>query len=130
MLVHGSEGLATRILPLLDQLPDDEAVLIPLYEAYRAISEALTGEINKPRVNQTAAEMIETESERADDYACAIAEKLSRLTEVKRFWLPLYIETMLSHVFFIGDDENLALSVLAAAMALPIVDESCSRAPS
>ena len=134
MMTLYQEGLPARLLPLLEQLPDDEALLIPLYEAYRAISKALTGVINMPRVNAAAAGMIETESERADDYACAIAEKLSRLTEVNYYWRPMYIEMMLSHVFFIDDDANLALSVLGAAMALPVVrddvDAPCSRVPS
>src|SRR5258708_8335991 len=70
----------------LPQLPADAAALIPLYQAYRASAEALRAVINEPRTPSLAADLIGDEFERANNHACAIAEKLSRLTSVPKFW--------------------------------------------
>ena len=53
----------------LAALPADEAVLLPLYAAYRGAAEALQAEFNKPRTTGLAADRLEDEIDRANDYA-------------------------------------------------------------
>ena len=118
------DNYAIRMAPFIDSLPADEAVLIPLYRAYRAASEALVGVHNQPCfANELALQMIDEEHERACDHACAVAEKLRGLTSLERSQRESYIEVMLSHLFFTGGDESDVLRTLAAAMALRIVEE-------
>ena len=113
-----------RMKPFIDGLPSDEAVLIPLYDAYRAASEALLGILNQPRVEiWGAADLIDAEIERADGCACAVATKLSRLKSIKGSQRQNFIETMLSHRLHCGFDESEVLEILAAALALPITEE-------
>ncbi len=106
----------------LAELPADEAVLIPLYEGYRAIDEALTGVRNKPRCQTPASGLIEDEQERARNYTNAIIVKLSQLTSIKSFWTELYLDTMLSHNFYTGGGATEALEVIAAFNALRVVE--------
>lgn len=98
---------------LAEGLPADEAVLIPLYEAYRAADKAMQGIFNMPRCGNRAGDMIEEEQERARGYRNAIALKLSQLTSIKEFWTELYLETMLSHCFECGGGASEAAEVIA-----------------
>jgi hypothetical protein len=107
----------------LATLPSDETVLIPLYEGYRASSEALLAVLNKPKTQGLAAALIQDEIQRADDHACAIAVKLSQLTSV--YWSELYLETMLSHNFYVGGGSREALEVIAKFSALRITETAC-----
>ena len=109
----------------LTMLPADAAALIPLYEAYRASEVALRAVLNEPRTQRLAADLIEDEIMRADDHACAIAVKLSQLTSVPEFWSGPYLETMLSHNFFVGDDSSEALEIIAKFNALRITETPC-----
>jgi hypothetical protein len=109
------EGLAD-----LDELPPDEEVLIPLYEAYRAMDQALQFIYNRPR-SAGAHDLITSEQDRAHDRAEAIAVKLSQLTSIGSFWTEIYQETMVSHCYYTGGDGADALQVLAKASALPVV---------
>lgn len=108
----------------LAALPADEAVLLPLYAAYRGAAEALQAEFNKPRTTGLAADRLEDEIDRANDYACAIAVKLSRLKSVTKRWRGLYLETMVSHSFFIGGDATTAETAIEMAAALPVREKS------
>ena len=104
-------------------LPADEAVLIPLYEAYRAISESLTAVMNKPRCGDDAANLLQEEQDRVDAMLCSIASKLTGITSVKWFWREMYAKTLLSHAFFSGGNMNDVLQVAAEANALPVVKD-------
>ena len=115
---------SVRPQPAIDaaDLPLDEAVLIPLYQAYRAIDEVLQGVFNKPRTKGLAADLIEDEQERARCSTDVIAAKLSQLTSIKSFWTELYLETMLSNCFYTGGNADDALEVLAQAKRLPVTE--------
>jgi hypothetical protein len=106
-----------------DDLPDDEAALIPLYEACRAANEALLAVYNKQHVEGDAANYIGGEYARMSDRACAVAGKLLRLKAIKQAWRDKYIEVLLSHVFFTGGSPDLALKTLNAVLALPVTKE-------
>jgi hypothetical protein len=97
--------------------------LIPLYEACRAMDQALQYVYNMPR-SAGAHGPISDEQERARDRAEAIAVKLSQLTSIRSFWTEIYQETMVSHCFYTGGNGADALQVLAKANALSVVDES------
>ena len=117
----GHPGFNIFLEQYLATLPSDASALIPLYEAYRASAEALHAVLDKPRTRGLATNLIEDEIERANDHACAIAVKLSQLTSVTELWSGPYLETMLSHNFFIGDDSSESLTaVIAKAKALRI----------
>jgi hypothetical protein len=113
---------APRAFPT-DDLPDDEAALIPLYEACRAANEALLAVYNKQHVEGDAANYIGGEYARMSDRACAVAGKLLRLKAIKQAWRDKYIEVLLSHVFFTGGSPDLALKTLNAVLALPVTKE-------
>jgi hypothetical protein len=115
----------TTLKRYLSSLPTDESVLIPLYEAYRAASAAMLGILNRPRVTRAAVEVIESEIERMDDRASAVAAKLSQLTSIADFWRESYLEVMLSHVFFSGAGN--ASEVLAKASALPVIERETAN---
>jgi hypothetical protein len=107
----------------VQQLPADEAVLIPLYEAYRAANEALISIYNKPRVKDEACHLIGEECERISSLACAVADKLSQIKTVKSFWREMYAETLLSHVFFTGGGMKEVIKIAAAANAVKVIDD-------
>jgi hypothetical protein len=52
---------------------------------------------------------------------------LSQLSSIKNCWRDRFIETMMSHVFFVGGNAGDALSVQTAAGALPVVDEASQQ---
>ncbi len=106
----------------LPQLPADAAALIPLYQGYRASAEAWRAVLNKPRTQGLPSDLIGDEFERANDHACAIAVKLSQLTSVPEPWSGPYLETMLSHNFFVGDGSSEALEITAKFNALRITE--------
>jgi hypothetical protein len=108
----------------LATLPSDASILIPLYEAYRAAHDAMLGVLNMPRTNGAGADILEDEIDLMSSRACAVAVKLSGLTTVDGFWRDLYIETMMSHVFFIGDDP---LQALAKASAVPVDEQETAH---
>jgi hypothetical protein len=101
-------------------LPHDEAILIPLYQTFRAISDAGQLFYNMPRTSDDAADLIEEEIQRADSLACAIAERLRALPSVKSFWQELLAEVLISHDFFTGANMNDVLNTAAYVSALPI----------
>jgi hypothetical protein len=111
----------------LPQLPADAAVLIPLYEAYRAAGAAMMSVFNKPRAGDDASEFIWGDIEKMNDSACAVAVKLSQLTSVSDHWRDSYLETMLSHNFFVGDDSSAALEVIAKFNALRVTETPTSH---
>jgi hypothetical protein len=113
-----------RMASFVGGLPADEAVLIPLYEAYRAANDTLISVHKQPHVQGVAADIIASESERVADFACAVAAKLSQLSSIKDCWRERFIETVVSHVFFVGGNASDALRVQTAASALPVVGES------
>lgn len=112
----------TRVAPFFASLPADETILIPLYEAFRASSEALVGILNQPRFRNTEAEdRLDEEIERADDRACAIAEKLSQLSHIiSEEWRSAYVETIVSHALFCGANIDEILKSLTAARSVPV----------
>ena len=118
-------GLWSRFRERTDiaELPADEEVLIPLYDAFRAMDRALQSVHNMPR-SAGAHGPIFAEQERARARAEAIAVKLSQLTAIGSFWPEIYSATMVSHCFYRGGDAADALQVLAKANALDVVDES------
>ena len=113
-----------RMASFVDGLPLDEAVLIPLYEAYRAANDMLLAVNKQPHLQGLAAEIIASESERAADFACAVAFKLRQLSSIEDRWRERFIETMLSHAFFVGSTATEALRAQTAASDLPIVGET------
>ena len=117
----GEERDFNKILELsLATLPSDEKILIPLYEAYRAAGDALMGIMNMPRISKEPAGIIEDEIERMNNLACAVAVKLEHLASIDSSWREMYLEQMLSHVFFIGGGAAGALEVVAKASVLPV----------
>ena len=114
-------NFSLRMASFIDGLPIDEAVLIPLYEAYRAANDTLLAVSKQPHVQGIAADIIAGESERLADFACAVAAKLSQLTSIEARWRERFIETALSHAFFIGGDAMEALSAQTAASNVPVV---------
>jgi hypothetical protein len=112
-----------RMTSFVDSLPADEAVLIPLYEAYRAANDTLVGMGKQPHVQGLAADIIASESERAADFAKVIAVKLSQLSTIKESWRERFVDAAVSHVFFVGGDGVDALSIQKATRALPVVPE-------
>jgi hypothetical protein len=119
----GRPGFDDFLQRQLAVLPADAAVLIPLYEGYRAIDRALSAVFNMPRA-KGARDLLEDESERASDYACAIAVKLGQLTSVPSYWTEMYLETMLSHSFYTGGNAKDAQSVITKAKALRVTETS------
>ena len=113
-----------RMASFVDGLPLDEAVLIPLYEAYRAANDMLLAVNKQPHVQGLAAKIIASESERAVDFACAVALKLRQLSSIECRWRDRFIETMLSHAFFVGGNAADALNAQTTASDLPVVGES------
>jgi hypothetical protein len=109
-----------RMASFIEGLPPDETVLIPLYEAYRAANEAIVSVGKQPDVRGVAAEIIASEGRRAADFASAVAAKLSQLSVVEDSWRERFIETMVSHVFFVGGSAGDVVRVRAAASALPV----------
>jgi len=112
-----------RMTSFVDGLPADEAVLIPLYEAYRAANDTLVSMGNQPHVQGLAADIIASESERAADFAKVIAGRLSQLSTIMENWRERFVDAAVSHVFFVGGDGVDALSTQKAARALPVVPE-------
>jgi len=125
-MVEPQTDFSVRMASFVNGLPPDESVLIPLYEAYRAGYEALIGVHNQPRVQGLAAQIIESESLRVIDFACAVAVKLSQLASIADRWREPYIETMVSHVFFVGGNAGDAQNALTAAGALAVAGETSS----
>jgi hypothetical protein len=112
-----------RMASFIHGLPIDEAVLIPLYEAYRAANDTLVAVSKQPHVQGLAADIIASESERVADFACAVAVNLSQLSSIKDRWRQRFIETMVSHAFFVGGHAREVLSAQTAASALPVVGD-------
>lgn len=104
---------------ILDNLPADEAVLIPLYEAYRRTGEALLGVLNKPR-SLAADHLIDMEIDRTHDAMTIIASKLEKLPKINWYWREMYVETMSAYAFSIGENSNQVLNVMAKAAAVPV----------
>jgi len=123
IVTESQSNFGVRMASFVDGLPIDEAVLIPLYEAYRAANDTLLAVNKQPHVQGLAAEIIASESERAADFACAVALKLSQLSSIEGRWRERFIETMLSHAFFVGGNATVALSAQTAASDLPVVGE-------
>ena len=112
-----------RMTSFVDSLPVDEAVLIPLYDAYRAANDTFASMRKQHHVQGLAADIIASESERAADFAKAVAVKLSQLSSIKESWRERFVDAAVSHVFFVGGDGVDALSIQTAARALPVVPE-------
>jgi hypothetical protein len=126
-MVEPQTDFSVRMASFVNGLPTEESVLIPLYEAYRAAYAALISVHNQPRVQGLAADIIESESVRVIDFACVVAVKLSQLASITDRWREPYIETMVSHVFFVGGNARDAQNALMAARALPVAGETSSR---
>jgi hypothetical protein len=121
-----STTLAQRFLDhqrFANQLPNDEATLIPLYQMFRAMSAAGMYIFNMPRAQAGSPDLIEAEIERVDSLACAIAERLRSLPSVKPFWRQLLTEVLLSHDFFTGGSMADVLSTIAHINSLPADDD-------
>src|SRR5436190_2172999 len=102
-MAQAETDFSTILENSLATLPADEAVLIPLYDAYRLAAEVLMGIFNQPRAQTEALEAIlEGEIERMNDHACAVAVKLSHLRSVSSCCRDSYVQTMVSHAFFTG----------------------------
>jgi hypothetical protein len=123
IVTEPQSDFSVRMASFVDGLPVDESVLIPLYEAYRAANDTLLAVNKQPHVQGLAAEIIASESERATDFACAVALKLRQLSSIKDRWRERFIETMLSHAFFVGSNATEALREQTAASDLPVVGE-------
>jgi len=100
----------------------DEEVLIPLYDAFRAMDRALQSVQNMPRsagahgpIRRTGASTVPRGSHRRQTLPADVDRELLDRD---------YQETMVSHCFYSGGDAADALQVLAKAHALPVVDES------
>jgi hypothetical protein len=113
-----------RMASFIEGLPADEAVLIPLYEAYRAANETFFSLSKQEHIQGMAADIIASESRRMSDFACAVAARLSRLSSIKDRWHQRFLDTLVSHVFFVGGSASDALRVQAAARSLPVIAES------
>ena len=108
----------------IDGLPADEAVLIPLYEAYRAANDTLVALSKQEHIQGMAADIIASEGQRMSDFACAVAARLSQLSSIKDKWHQRFLDNLVSHVFFVGGSACDALRVQTAARAFPIIAES------
>jgi hypothetical protein len=121
MLKPMKKAKAKKALIDVAKLPAGEEVLILLYEAYRAMDQALQAIYNRPR-SVGAHGPIDDEQERARDRAIAIAAKLSQLTSIRSFWTGIYQEIMVSHCYYTGGDGDDAVRALAKAMLVPVDD--------
>jgi hypothetical protein len=113
-----------RMASFIEGLPADEAVLIPLYEAYRAANDTFFSLSKEEHIQGMAADIIASESRRMSDFACAVAARLSKLSSIRDHWHQRFLDTLISHVFFVGGNASDALRVQAAARALPVIAES------
>jgi hypothetical protein len=113
-----------RMASFIEGLPADEAVLIPLYEAYRAANDTFFSLSKEEHIQGMAADIIASESQRMSDFACAVAARLSQLSSIKDYWHQRFLDTIVSHVFFVGGSAGDALRVQAAARTLPVIAES------
>jgi hypothetical protein len=118
--VHSTPRRTASKIKSLKKLPDDEEVLIPLYQAYREINRGLQYIYNMPR-SVGARDLINAEQERAHDRAEVIAAKLSQLTSIRSFWTEIYQETLISHVYYTGGNGDDAIRALAKASVLTFV---------
>ena len=109
-----------RMAPFIAGLPDDELLLIDLYDAYRIAGDAMVGIYNRPRVDELGNGLLDEEIDRANDRACAVAEKLKHLSFVSDRWRDEYVRTMMSHAIFCGANIDDMLSYLTAARRVPI----------
>ena len=123
-MVEPHTNFRVRMASFVAGLPADEAVLIPLYEAYRSANDGLVSINKEPHVQGLAADIIASESARLTDFACVVGMKLCQLSSIKSRWREKLIETVVSHVFFVGGSASDALRAQTAARALPVVDES------
>lgn len=123
-MAQAGTDFSTILENSLASLPADAAVLIPLYEAYRAAHDVMLGVLNMPRTNGRGADILEDEIDLMSSRACAVAVKLSGLSSVDGFWQDLYLETMMSHVFFIGGDP---LEALAKASAVRVAKQETAH---
>jgi hypothetical protein len=88
-----------RMASFIDGLPADEAVLIPLYEAYRAANDTLVALSKQEHIQGMAADIIASEGQRMSDFACAVAARLSQLSSIKDKWHQRFLDNLVSHVF-------------------------------
>jgi hypothetical protein len=116
-----TESTTKAATAAIRNLPSREDVLIPLYAANRMALEAMQGIINQPRVGNDASAAIQERMDTLDDEMNAIVAKLGRLSSVDSFWRDTYIETMVSHAFFVGKEVNGAMQALAKANAVLVV---------
>ena len=107
----------------IDGLPADEAVLIPLYEAYRAANDMLVSLSKQDHIQGIAADIIASEGRRMSDFACAVAARLSQLSSIKDNWHQRFLDNLVSHVFFVGGSATDALRIQTAAKALRVIAE-------
>jgi hypothetical protein len=119
-----------RMASFIEGLPADEAVLIPLYEAYRAANDTFFSLSREEHIRGMAADIIASESRRMSDFACAVAARLSQLSSIQDYWHQRFLDTLISHVFFIGGSASDALRVQAAAKALPVIAQSSASGES
>lgn len=108
-------------------LASSEAVLIPLYLANRMAYESMQGVLNQPRVGQAAMVAIQERMEFLDAEMAAIVARLGRLSTVDSYWRDTYIETMVSHAFFVGKEANGAMQALAKANAVEVVRDKTTH---
>jgi hypothetical protein len=113
--------LTTKSGAPIRNLPSREDILIPLYAANRMALEAMQGILNQPRVGNDASAAIQERMDTLDNEMNAIVAKLGRLSSVDSFWRDTYIETMVSHAFFVGKEGNGAMQALAKANAVEVV---------
>jgi hypothetical protein len=67
LMVEPHTNFRVRMASFVAGLPADEAVLIPLYEAYRSANDGLVSINKEPHVEGLAADIIASESARLTD---------------------------------------------------------------
>jgi len=130
-MLDAQTNFRVRMASFIDGLPSDEAVLIPLYEAYRAAHDTLTSLSKQKQIQGMAVDIIASESSRMSDFACAVATRLSQLPSIRESWRERFLESLVSHVFFVGGSASDALRVQAVARGIPgVADTLDSEEPS
>jgi len=111
---------------IFNKLSDNVEVLIPLYDMYRAIDQAITPLFNVEYTDEARREgHLDGEAVRANDHAAAIMRKLSQLKGMPDWWKDRYIERLVSHAFHVGCNFDEVARALKLGQAMPVLrDES------
>jgi hypothetical protein len=112
---------------IFNQLPDNVEVLIPMYDMYRAIDQAITPLFNVEYTREAIRRGdLDHEACRANDHACAIMRKLSQLKGMPDWWKDRYIERLVDHAFHVGCNVPEVGRALKLGAEMPVLPDESS----